>query len=83
MKNITASGGALVVSLVVLGLFGVVVTHLVPPPNETVAALLNNAVVLVLGYWIGSSHSSQAKDDTIATAVAQVTPTKPQETPKP
>jgi hypothetical protein len=73
MKTITASAGALVVSLIVLGLFGAVVAHAVPAPNETVATLLNNAVVLVLGYWIGSSHSSQAKDDTIATAI-QATP---------
>lgn len=60
--------GPLAVSLIVLMLFAAVVAGLTPAPDASVLDLLKVAVTLVLGYWIGSSSSSQSKDATIAAA---------------
>lgn len=65
------SWGALLVTAAVFGLFylGLIVSARSPEPPaaftnlmETIKAL----ALLVVGYWVGSSNSSQKKDETIA-----------------
>lgn len=63
-----SKSGPLAISLIVMLLFSAVVSGLTPPPDASVLDLLKVAVTLVLGYWIGSSSSSQSKDATIAAA---------------
>lgn len=37
--------------------------------KDTIANLINNAVMIVLGYWVGSSMSSQKKDTMLMNAL--------------
>jgi hypothetical protein len=70
LKNVTPRDwGALVVSLILLGFFGayeVAIIFLKLPKDDTMAGIVGNLVVLVAGYWIGSSSGSKSKDATIA-----------------
>jgi hypothetical protein len=62
--------GALIVTIIIFGLFG---WH---PTDDTMKAL----AMLAGGYWLGSSNSSQKKDDTTAAlgaALATSTPAPP------
>lgn len=57
--------GAFVVSLILLGFFGayeVAVLFMKVPSNDSLSNILNNMLVLVAGYWIGSSLGSKNKD---------------------
>lgn len=69
--------GAFVVSLILLGFFGtyeVAVLFMKVPSNDSLANILNNMLVLVAGYWIGSSLGSKNKDAAlIATSAAATT----------
>jgi len=65
--------GAYTISIIVLGFFGYTLwfatTHGLPKDDASVQQLVGAmiaALSAVLGFWIGSSRSSQAKDDTIA-----------------
>ncbi len=66
--------GAPVVSLVVLGTFGVVLalvlTKSIPPGQETTVSLMLGALTTmataVVSYWVGSSAGSAAKDKLLA-----------------
>jgi predicted Na+-dependent transporter len=69
--------GAFLVSLVILGFFGgyeVAVLFWKVPKDETLASILNNLVILVAGYWIGSSSGSQSKDAIIAAQAIEKKP---------
>ena len=76
--------GAPVVSVLVLATFGYgmwVVFHM-PAGDASITQIgmveaLKVLATGVVGYWVGSSHSSQAKDAVIATAVQGVGVTRP------
>ena len=77
MKNLTWRGfDEYTISLIVMGVWVYEATIM----KITNDQLTNAAVMLVLGYWIGSSKSSQNKDATNASqaeAIAKlVTPTE-------
>ena len=66
-------GGAFIVSIVVLGFFAYLLwfstTHGLPKDDASVQQIVGALIAAlsgVLGYWIGSSKSSQAKDATNA-----------------
>ena len=65
--------GAFVVSIIVLGFFAYLLwfstTHGLPKDDASVQQIVGALIAAlsgVLGYWIGSSKSSQAKDATNA-----------------
>jgi hypothetical protein len=63
--------GSFVVSLIILtffGLYEVAILFQKVPKDDTLSGILNNLVVLVAGYWIGSSSGSKNKDAVIAQA---------------
>ena len=64
MKQV--STGAFVVSMIILCLFGASVLGFAPGLTEATAKLLETAVTLVIGYWLGSSAGSAAKDARLA-----------------
>lgn len=54
------NAGALVVSVVVLVLFGVVVAGWTPTPDGGILDLLKEAVTGVVWYWLGQTSSGHA-----------------------
>ncbi len=60
--------GALIVSCAILGLFAftVVGSAFGLAVNPDLARLLETALTLVVGYWLGSSNGSRVKDMVLA-----------------
>lgn len=54
--------GALLVTMVVMGLYAAVVMGWAPHPDDGDRQLLYTALTLTLGYWLGSSVGSARKD---------------------
>ena len=56
--------GALIVTVSVLGLFGftVIASAFGLSVSDGPARLLETAITLVVGYWLGSSNGSRVKD---------------------
>ena len=81
--------GAPIVSVLVLVTFGIVVALAMLralPDSQGMTMLLGAVVSLattVVGYWCGSSASSQKKDDTIANAQTALANSQPVASPKP
>ncbi len=77
--------GAPVVSLVVLGTFGVVMwgalTRALPPGSETILNVLLGTLAAnataVVSYWVGSSRGADKKDSTLSAAVRAVSARPP------
>jgi hypothetical protein len=67
-KDELNSYGALMFSAVILALYSAVVMGWSAPQSEAEVELLKNILLLVAGYWIGSSRSSTTKDNAIAAA---------------
>ena len=55
--------GPFIISLIVLGMFGASMLGKLPNISPDAQAQLNAAVMLVIGYWIGSSAGSAAKNN--------------------
>lgn len=64
LKSLTS--GAFIVSLFVLCLFSASVLGVATGLTDGTTRLLETAVTLVLGYWLGSSAGSAKKDERIA-----------------
>ena len=73
LKNISAQVSlAFVISIIILGFFAAYEFAILfekVAPNETLSGILNNLVMLVAGFWLGSSNSSQKKDAVIAASM--------------
>ena len=57
--------GPLFVSVVILGLYGAHAMGLGKPWADGDTNLMNMCLTLVMGYWLGSSSGSAAKNDII------------------
>ena len=70
LKNLTSMGVAtFVVAMIILILFAayeVAVVFLKLPKDDTMAGFLNNLVMLVAGYYLGSSAGSKSKEATLS-----------------
>lgn len=55
--------GQIIVSVVVLGVWTAHMLGVLKPWGDADTSTIGNALALVLGYWIGSSHGSDRKTD--------------------
>lgn len=70
-KSLTPSILTWVVVVITLACEGVMLFNAIPPGADPIIlgrilGTMDSALMLVLGFWFGSSHGSQSKDNTIA-----------------
>lgn len=72
--------GAFAISIILVGLFAlyeVAVLFLKVPADAGLSHTLDALIMLVAGYWIGSSSASKSKDAVIAGQLPPVAPVAP------